>query len=59
MLEFDQFLPYLLFVRDKEQETSVIKKANDFISFMFGDVQFLNIMKFLGGATTLDSFFKA
>ena len=47
------------FTRDKEQETSVIKKANDFISFKFGDVQFLNIMKFLGGATTLNSFFEA
>ena len=46
-------------IRDNEQETSVIKKANDFISFQFGDVQFLDIMKFLGGATTLDSFLKA
>ena len=46
-------------IRDKEQETSVIKKANDFIFFKFGDVQFLDIMKFLGGATTLDSFQKA
>ena len=46
-------------IRDKEQETSVINKANEFISFKFGDVQFLDIMKFLGGATTLDSFLKA
>ena len=50
-------IPYL--IRDKEQETSVIKKANDFISFKFGDVQFLDIMKFLGGATTPKSFLKA
>ena len=50
-------IPYL--TRDKEQETSVIKKANDFISFKFGDLHFLDIMKFLGGATTLDSFPKA
>ena len=50
-------IPYL--IRDKEQETSVIKKANDFISFKFGDVQFLDIMKFLGGATTPNSFLKA
>ena len=50
-------IPY--FIRDKEQETSVIKKPNDFISFKFGDVHFLDIMKFLGGATTLDSFLKA
>ena len=50
-------IPY--FICDQERETSVIKKANDFISFKIGDVQFLDIMKFLGGATTLDSFFKA
>ena len=50
-------IPYL--IRDKEKETSVIKKANDFIYFKFGDVQFLDIMKFLGGANTLDSFLKA
>ena len=50
-------IPYL--IRDKEQETSVIKKANDFISFKFRDVQFLVIMKFLGGATTLFAFLKA
>ena len=48
-------IPYL--IRDKEQEASVIKI--DFISFKFGDVQFFNIMKFLGGATTLNSFLKA
>ena len=36
-----------------------MKKANDFISFKFGDVQFLDIMKILGGAKTLDSFLKA
>ena len=46
-------------IRDKEQETTVIKKANDFISFKFEDVQFLDIMKFLGGVTTMDSFLKA
>ena len=50
-------IPYL--IRDKEQEISVIKKANDFISFKFGDVQFLDIMKYLGGETTLGSFLKA
>ena len=37
----------------------VIKKANNFISFKFGDIQFLDIMKFLGGATSLDYFLKA
>ena len=50
-------IPYFIF--DKEIEPTVIKKANDFISFKFEDVQFLDIMKFLGGATTLDSFQKA
>ena len=40
-------------------EPTVIKKANQFVSFKFGDVQLLDIMKFLGGATSLDSFLKA
>ena len=50
-------IPYL--IKKKEIEPSVIKKANDFVAFKFGDVQLLDIMKFLGGATTLDSFLKA
>ena len=50
-------LPYL--INEKEIEPSVIKKANDFVSFKCGDVQLLDIMEFLGGATTLDSFLKA
>ena len=49
-------IPY--FIYKKEQETSVIKKANFFISFKVGDVQFLDIMEILGGTTTLDSFLK-
>ena len=40
-------------------EPTVIKKANQFISFKFGDIQLLDIMNFLGGATSLDSFLKA
>ena len=40
-------------------EPIVIKKAHQFVSFMFGDVQFLDIMNFLRGATSLDSFLKA
>ena len=43
-------IPYL--IRDKEQETSVIKKANDFFSFKFENVQFLDIMKFRCGANS-------
>ena len=40
-------------------EPTVIKKANQFVSFKFGDVQLLDILNFLGGATSLDSFLKA
>ena len=54
-----QVILFHFFINEKEIETSVIKKANDFVSFKFGDVQLLDIMKFLGGATTLDSFLKA
>ena len=50
-------IPYL--IKEKEIEPSVIKKAKDFFSFKFGDVQLLDIMKFLCGATALDSFLKA
>ena len=50
-------IPYL--INDKEAEPMLIKKANDFISFKFGDIQILDIMKFFGGATSLDSFLKA
>ena len=42
-------LPYLILERDIQPR--VIKK--------FGDVQFLDILNFLGGATSLDSFLKA
>ena len=50
-------IPYL--INDKEAEPMVIKKANEFISFKFRDIQFLDVMKFFGGATSLDSFLKA
>ena len=53
--------PYLLpiLVNERDIEPTVIRKANLFISFKFGDVQLLDIMNFLGGATSLDSFLKA
>ena len=35
------------------------QEPNDFVLFKFGDVQLLELVKFLGGATTLDSFLKA
>ena len=50
-------LPIL--VNERDIEPTVIKKANQFISFKFGDIQLLDITNFLGGATGLDSFFKA
>ena len=52
---------YLLpiFINERNMEPSVIKKANQFVSFKFGDVQLVDIMNFLGGATSLDSFLKA
>ena len=50
-------LPIL--VNERDFETTVIKKGNQFVSFKFGDIQLLDIMNFLGGATSLDSFLKA
>ena len=50
-------LPIL--VKERQIEPAVIKKANQFVSFKFGDVQLLDIMNFLGGAACLDSFLKA
>ena len=50
-------LPIL--VNERQIEPTVIKKANQFVSFRFGDVQLLDIMNFFGGATSLDSFLKA
>ena len=46
-------------VNGREIEPTVIKKAKQYISFKFGNVQFLHIMNFLGGATSLDFFLKA
>ena len=50
-------LPYL--IHERNIQPTVIKKANHFVSFKFGEVQFLDILNFLGGATSLDSFLKA
>ena len=46
-------------INEKNTEPTVIKKANQFVCFKFGDVQLLDGMNFLGGATNLDSFLKA
>ena len=50
-------LPIL--VNERDIEPTVIKKANQFISFKFGDIQLLDIKNFLGGATSFDSFLEA
>ena len=50
-------LPIL--VNKRDIEPTFIKKANQLISFKFGDIQLLDIMNFLGGATSLVSFLKA
>ena len=50
-------LPIL--VNERDIEPTVLGKANLFVSFKFGDIQILDIMNFLGGATSLDSFLKA
>ena len=46
-------------INERNMEPIVIKKGNQFVSFKFGGVQLLDIMNFLGGATSLDSFLKA
>ena len=51
------FLPIL--VNERDIETTVIKKTNQFVSFKFQEIQLLDLMNFLGGATSLDSFPKA
>ena len=52
---------YLLpiFVKERDIKPFVIKKANQFIPFKFGEIQLLDIMYFLGEVTSLDSFLKA
>ena len=52
---------YLLTFRVNERniESTVIKKANQFISFKISDIQLLDIMNFLGGATSPNFSLKA
>ena len=52
---------YLLptLVNEQQIEPTVIKKANKFVSFKFGDVQLLDIMNFLDRSINLDAFLKA
>ena len=48
-----------IFLNERDIEPTVIKKANQFISFKFDDFQLLDILNFLGGTTSRDSFLKA
>ena len=58
--DFSMIKLYLLpiLVNERGIQPTVIKKANQFVSFKFGDIQLLDIMNFLGSATSLDSFLK-
>ena len=44
---------------EKKCSPSVIRKANQFLGMSFSGLQFLDILSFLGGATSLDKFLKA
>ena len=46
-------------VNERDIEPTFLKKANQFVSSKFGDIQLLDIMNFLGGATSLHSLVKA
>ena len=47
-------LPIL--VNERDIESNVIKKANQFVPFKFCDIQLLDNIHFFGGATSLDVF---
>ena len=48
-----------ILVNERDVELTVMKKANQFVPFKFGDIQLLDKMNFFGGSTSLDSFLKA
>ena len=45
-----------ILVNERELEPTLNKKANQFFSFKFGDVQLLDIPNFLGGATFVKAY---
>ena len=59
--DLDLIKSYLLpiLVNERDLGSTVIKKANQFSSFKFGDIQLLDVMNFPGGATSLHSSLKA
>ena len=44
---------------ERDTEPTVIKECNQFVLFKFLKIQFFVILKFLGGATNIDSFLKS
>ena len=46
-------------VNERGIEPTIIKKANEFVLFKFGDIQLLDILIFQPEATSLDSFLEA
>ena len=57
-LNLIKFYPLTYLIHGRDIQPTVIKKAIHFVSFEFGDVQFLDILNFPGGATSLVSFLK-
>ena len=59
--DFNLIKSYLLptFINERNMEPTVIKKAKQFVFFSFGDIRFLDVSNFPGGAISLDSFLKA
>ena len=46
-------------VKERNFESDVLRKANQFLSFKSGNVQLLDVLKNLGAGANLDSFLKA
>ena len=46
-------------MNERDVEPTIIKEANQFVSLKFGNIQLLDILNFLGGAASLNSFLKA
>ena len=55
---FNKVMFAVLLVKEWRNEPIVIKEANQFVSLKFGDVQLLDLLKFLGGDTSFHSFLK-
>ena len=47
-----------ILLNEREIEPTVIKEGSQFVSFKFGDIQLLDVMNFVDGATSFDYFVK-